>query len=117
MSEQLLTNYKKAKKDRENAESWNNLPNGQKYMSDKFKISIAHCQRPKLCRAGQQSQGGKNYWSTEEAFDSAILEHIVENWDKICPDVLARLAKKEKDALILCQSFIDKMQEEINLSK
>jgi len=114
MDEQRLTIYREKKNAVTAANAWNNLPNGTRYQGDKFDISVAHCKPPKLCRAGQQSCGGRNYWETEEAFNNTILEYIVENWESIYPDVRQRMKDKEAKALQACQSFIDDMQSRID---
>ena len=113
MSKDLLGIYKKAQRVSREAEEWNNLPKGRKYNSSKFRISKAHCTKPKLCRAGQQVCGGKNYWYTSDEFNAAILEYLIDNWESIYPFVLDMLKENERRALIDCQSFIDEMQIEI----
>lgn len=114
MSEQALVRYKDAKVTREDAEAWNKLPEGPKYQNDKFNISIAHCKSPMLCRAGQKRHGANNYWETDKRFNQAILEHIVDNWNKIFPDVINRLKAKEEGALRDCQDFVNKIQNAID---
>jgi hypothetical protein len=109
-----LEKYYKAKSAVKSAKKWNDLPNGQRYQGDTFPISIAHCSAPKLVRCGQQYAGGKNYWDTDEPLNNAILKYIVDKWDDISPDIFAILEKKEADALLECQTFIDEMQAEIN---
>lgn len=116
MSEQNIHAWKKAKKSRESAESWNNLPNGNKYQNDSFAISLAHCKAPQLNRAGQQHCGGQNYWETEAGFNEAILEHIVKDWTSIYPKVLDILKNKEAAKLQACQEYINQMQAFINES-
>ena len=61
MEDKRIDQWQKAKRDREVAEEWNDLPDGRKYQNDNFDISIAHCSKPKLTRAGQQSCRRKNY--------------------------------------------------------
>lgn len=114
MTDKRLEDYQKAKLSRKAAEEWNELPNGKCYQNDKFNISIAHCKKLQLTRSGQQYSGGTNYWETKDDFNLAILEHIVDNWGKIFPDVIERMKDKENKALNKCQSFIDEMQEAIN---
>jgi len=109
-----IKKYQDAKRARKEAEEWNDLPNGRKYQNDKFNISSAHCIAPMLCRMGQQSSGGSNYWKTEKNFNQAILDYIIFNWKVIYLGVLERMKKQETDALKECQSFIDEMQKIIN---
>lgn len=107
----LIDNYKLKKQERKNFETWNNKPNSEnRYQNNEFAISIAHCKAPVLIRAGQHCQGGTNYWETENGINLVILEYLVENWDEIAPDILARLKAKEMEALKACQTFIDEMQ-------
>lgn len=94
MSDQLVKEWQSAKNAVNNAKSWQALPNGPRYQTDSFSISITHCVPPKLTRAGQQSCGGKNYWETEEAFNKAILAYIVNNWKDVYPEVLKIMERK-----------------------
>jgi hypothetical protein len=114
MSDQRMEIYTNAKRARVEAEKWNALPEGKKYQNSTFSISPAHCKKPMLCRAGQQSCGGHNYWETEEPFNTAILDCIVAEWETLYPKVLAILKEKERMALKNCQAFIDEMQQAID---
>lgn len=96
------------------AKSWQALPSGPYYQNDTFAISLAHCKAPQLVRAGQQSCGGRNYWETEEAFNKAILEYIVGNWQAVYPEVLKIMEEKERKALIACQDYVKGLQELID---
>lgn len=117
MSNQLLKNWQEAKRAKEEFIQWNNLPNGQKYMNDNFDISILHCTPPVLQRAGQQYQGGKNYWETSKEVGMATLEYLAKNWEDHFPKILEILEKKERENLLECQKFIDEMTEKINNAK
>lgn len=110
MNDHRIENWEKAKYTREKAEDWQNLPKGQKYRQDTFEISTAHCKAPTLCRAGQQSCGGQNYWETGKEFNQAILEYLVSDWDNVWPKVHEILKEKERSALEDCQSFVNEMQ-------
>lgn len=114
----LMREWKDAENNLKAFEFWQNLPN-TKDRNDRFsfQISKAHCKPPMLCRAGQHTTGGKNYWETEKAINQAILEYLVDNWDTIAPFIRYRLQEKERDALIQCQSFIDEMQAQITQAK
>ena len=93
--------YLAAKAAREAAESWNNLPQGPHYMNDKFDISEAHC-TAKITRAGQQYQGGQNYWDAPQALVLALVHIIVED-KSIIERAINTLRAKELDALIACE--------------
>ena len=107
--------YLKAKRDYEEAVEWNNLPHGQKYQNDKMDISTAHCEL-KLVRAGQQSQGGKNYWDSPKALNSVILETISTR-DEIIDFAIHRLADKVTQALADCEQETLERMEAINKAK
>jgi hypothetical protein len=109
-----LEAWKKAKKTREDAEEWQELPNGRKYDNDRFNVSAAHCKPPILCRAGQQTHSGQNYWETEVGFNDAMLRYLVADWDSIYPKVLKILKETEAKKLRECQSFIDDLQRQIS---
>ena len=97
--------YTEAKKDRERAEYWNELPNGEKYQTDKFDISVAHCTLI-LKRMGQQRQGGQSYWETSKIFGEAIMEVIKENPD-IIESAIKKLKQREIVALNECQEYAE----------
>ena len=99
------------------AKAWQRLPNGPKYQNDSFAISIAHCKAPQLVRAGQQSCGGNNYWETGKELNQAILEFLVKNWNGIYPEVIKIMEDKEKAALLDLQSYVDSVQNLINIAK
>lgn len=117
MSEKKINAWNIARCDRQKAENWNALPNGQKYMQDTFSISVAHCTPPKLVSAGQKSAGGQNYWETEEAFNTAILQWLVKNWNKAYPEIIEIMKDKEKQTLVDCQEYVSKMQQMIDQAK
>lgn len=117
MSQQKVVAWDAAKRAVERARAWQNLPNGPRYGNDTFAISLAHCKAPVLVRAGQQDCGGQNYWETERELNQAILEYIVKDWKEIYPKVIAMMEKKEKDALLDLQSYVDSMQNMINEAK
>lgn len=110
MSDQLVKEWQSAKNAVNNAKSWQALPNGRAYQNDSFSISLAHCVPPKLVRAGQQYQGGQNYWETEKEFNQAILAYIVNNWQTVYPEIIKIMEEKERTALIACQSYVDNLQ-------
>lgn len=110
MSDKLVNDWQAAKSATNKAKRWQNLPLGNRYQNDTFSISVAHCQPPKLVRAGQQCCGGQNYWETEKEFNAAILEYLVSNWSEIYPSVISMMETKERQALIACQSYIDDLQ-------
>ncbi len=113
MSDIRLKELDRAKRAVKKAKEWNDLPKGRKYGNSKFKISIAHCNVPKLIRGGQQVCGGNNYWETDEDFGNAILKYLVDGWDDHYPQIIKILENDEKKALQACQSYIDEMQMEI----
>lgn len=117
MSEKKINAWNIAQYDRQKAENWNALPNGKRYMQDTFSISVAHCTPPKLVRAGQQSAGGQNYWETEEAFNTVILQWLVKNWNKAYPEIIEMMKDKENQALVDCQEYVSKMQQMIDQAK
>ena len=113
MSE-LVVIWKEAKEARINAQKWNALPDGKKYQTDKFDISLPHCTLPMLNRAGQQKCGGQNFWKTEKLFNRAILEYLINDWKDIFPQVIKRMCQAEEKALIECQTYVDELQANIN---
>lgn len=117
MSHQKVAAWDKAKTAVQRAKAWQNLPNGPRYENDTFAISLAHCKPPTIVRAGQRVCGGQNYWETEQEFNLAILEYIVKDWKEVYLKVMAIMEKKEKDALIDLQSYVDSMQNMINEAK
>ena len=116
MEDRRIESYYIAKRARELAEKWNNLPNSNsrdEHENNNFSISVDGCVPPILVRIGQLYMGGKNYWETETEFGQAILEYIVSTWDTHFPKILDILKKKESDKLKECQSYIDEMQQKI----
>ena len=103
--------YQQAKRERETAEAWNNLPNGPKYRANKFDISVAHCSI-KLTRAGQQRESGQNYWETEQALNGALLTTIACH-PEIIEEAIEALCIKEKAALAKCREFAQGILDEI----
>lgn len=117
MSE-LMKRWKDAENNLKAFDSWQNLPKTKgRSERDSFGLNKAHCKPPVLCREGQHTTGGKNYWETEKATNQVILEYLVDNWDTIAPFIRSRLQEKETYALIKCQSFIDEMQTQITQAK
>lgn len=116
MSKELDT-WLKAKQDLNEAKRWQKLGETKGRTGGFIDISEAHCKPPKLVRAGQTHTGGNNYWNTEEAFEKAILSYLVDNWKEIGPRVIASMEKKEKEALINCQNYVDQMQDQIDAAK
>jgi hypothetical protein len=115
MTDERIKKWQDAKRDREKAEAWQALPDGQKYQGDKFEITTSHkCVAPTLVRSGQQYAGDQNYWETDKGFNNAILEYLVKDWDVIYPKVLNILKVKEMQALKECQAYVDDLQQEIN---
>lgn len=110
----LIQDWRNSKIERENAESWNDLPNGRRYQNDKFNISEPHSRKPMLCRAGQQTCGGNNYWKTGEEFNAAMLQYLIDGWADHYPHIIKLMKEKENQALKQCQSYVDKMQGLIN---
>lgn len=115
MEDARVREWHKHKKAVIEAEAWQKLPDGKKYCSSTFDISIAHCTMPMLNRMGQKVCGGNSYWQTDNLFNEAILEYIIKDWDKIYPKVLQILKNKETKALRKCQDYINEMQTVINL--
>ncbi len=97
--------YRERRAERQAAEAWNTLPAGPKYTEGAFKISPAHC-RIELTRAGQQSQGGRNYWETGRAFNSALIQELA-NHPEIIAGAIARLREAEHKALENCRTFAE----------
>ena len=108
----VYDDYQKRKAERETAEKWNALPAGTKYRNDTFDISSAHCSI-KLVRAGQQTESGKNYWETGDAFDGALIQEIV-NHPEVIVAAIDRLRKREREALEQCRAFAEGMLADIN---
>ena len=96
---------------REMAEEWNDLPNGHKYQNATMKISTAHC-RISLVRAGQQSQGGKNYWESPGELNAVLLEVIAED-GTVIERAIEKLKVREKQAPIDCWEFANGILEKI----
>ena len=97
--------YRERRAERESAEAWDTLPAGPKYTENAFRISPAHC-HIELTRAGQQSQGGRNYWETARAFNSALIQEIA-NHPEIIAGAIARLREAEHKALENCRAFAE----------
>jgi hypothetical protein len=114
MSDKLLKEWQAKKNATADAKKWNDLPNGKRYMSGTFAISIVHCKAPVLERCGQQYRGGQNYWPSSDELNKAILEWLVSNWSNISDDVIAIMEKKENEALKRCKAFVNQMSELIN---
>lgn len=110
----VMPNYIKAWEDAKaevkNAEYWQGLPGGPKYQNDRFDIGSSHGTMPVFVRHGQQTSGGNNYWNSPAALNKAIYDVIVSDFQQIYDKALARMHKKELDALLDCQKHIDKMQ-------
>lgn len=112
----LIEKWRKNEWELEEAKKWNDLPEGQRYQQDSFNISKSHCTAPMLCRAGQQTCGGKNYWETEKAFNQAILQYLIDGWSDHYPVIIEIMRQKERESLRNCQSFVDGMQKLISES-
>ena len=116
MEDRRIESYYRAKRARELAEEWNDLPNcnnNDEHKNNNFSISADGSVPPILVRTGQQYMGGKNYWETKAEFGQAILEYIVSTWDTHFPKILDILKRKESNKLKECQSYIDEMQQKI----
>lgn len=94
-------NYLKAERALASAKEWNNLPNGPKYQGDKMDISTAHCSL-KLQRAGQQFQGGQNYWDAPAELTAEIIKLIAED-KSIIERAIDRLEKRAAELLVSCE--------------
>ena len=94
-------NYLKAERALSSAKEWNDLPNGPKYQNDKMDISMAHCSL-KLQRAGQQFQGGQNYWDAPPELTAEIIKLIAED-KSIIERALDRLEKRAAELLVSCE--------------
>lgn len=110
MSESKLKVWQEKKRAVAEAERWNNLPNGPKYMNDTFAIYTNQSKAPTLIRYGQQYVGGTNYWESPKEMNLAILEYLARNWDSIYPEVLKSMKEDESKALQDCQSWVSEMQ-------
>ena len=90
----LYKQYLNAKRDREDAERWDNLPNGPSYNKSTFSISPAHCRIPK-------------------ALNRVIIDIIAED-EAIIKKAIDKLKETELECLKKCQDFVDELQEKIN---
>lgn len=108
-----LDNYFKAVRDRETAEKWVRMAKDSTRNGSSFSMSTAHSTM-KLTRCGQYSEGGKNYWETETAFNDAMLQWIKQNLDVVQAGAIGIMKQKEDESLRNCQAFLNEMQEKIN---
>ena len=107
----VLNGMNKALRELDEAKSWHDLPNGNKYQNDTFHISPQHSEL-KLTRHGQQCCGGNNYWETSKAFGSAILQAIVEN-PAIIDKAIAIMERRADAAIVDCKDFHKKLGDKI----
>jgi hypothetical protein len=71
-------------------------------------VSVGHCSL-KLVRAGQQYQGGQNYWESPGALNSMILSVILDRGGFI-DFAIARLSERATKALADCeQETVDRL--------
>jgi hypothetical protein len=99
----------------DNAKKWNDLPNGQRYMSDTFEISVAHCQL-KLVRAGQQVQGGPNYWDAPKELSEEIIK-IISADITIIARAIAAMEKTAARLLAECEQETAERMQDIQRAK
>ena len=118
MSNDKLSKMEKAKQDVRDAKYWQGLHGTIEGNSGKpaFFISKAYSEAPKLIRVGRRTDG-HYYHETNRGFNDAILEYLVTDWDNIYPKVIEILEKKEAEALVELQEYVDSLQAEINSAK
>ena len=94
------------------AEEWNNLPNGPKYMNADFKIVHNTDSCLKLVRAGQQSCGGKNYWTSPAELNCAIRD-IIASDNTIITRAIDLLKEKHRLAIIDAKGFAEDLLKQV----
>lgn len=111
----VYQDYLEAKRNYEKAEKWTTMQKrgGGRSGADSFFISVVHS-GIKLTRCGQYQTGGQNYWETEPAFNTCLLEWIVANIDTVQEGALALLKEKEQKALVACKDFVKEIQSAID---
>ena len=106
--------YLQAKNNTKAAKEWNNLPNSKaKYRNDSFEV-VLHTAILKLERCGQHFQGGgNNYWPMPKEMTNSLLEVIKENQNELFTKAINKLKEKEKQALLECRDFAEKILKNI----
>ena len=108
--------YVEAKRQRVEAERWNDLPKSKHtYRNASFKMYPAHG-KISLMRCGQHSAGSQNYWDSPTALNKAVLE-VIANDPAITAAAIAILRKKEKAALLECTEWLDDLNAMITKEK
>lgn len=116
--------YEIARDTRVSVEHWFNAVRNVAHIGEiefKHKISRKYCVPPDIRFISSRTDGWdykKEHTSPiPEPAREIILEKILNNWEEEIESAISELKKREMEALLRCQSYIDYLQEQVNKAK